>query len=418
MLLSRSITNQAYTYYWWVRERMIIDFIVRSSLALLIGLFAWSDIDSLVLLSLLLLLPALVINAKSRLEAFITAFLYYATATRAVPGIIVLFFPDQPALISFLVWAFHALLLAMPWTLLFSKKETKVWSKAVRITIALLILTIPPIGLFHWGSPLMAAGFLYPGWQWLGLILVTCIMVLLALKKWSTYQYIAASGLLALAAYANTAYRVPLPPENWQAISLELGSGSSVYEMLHTRRSYLVEIALERLQAGDKVIVFPEAISGSSRIPQSEQWRTVHQKAKELGASVLVGEETWSTSKKSFKNALIGFGKDTEEGEVFVSSKVPMPIGDWKLGFQKGAETDFFGKDVVRLQGKNVSFSMCYEDFLLWPHRSILTGGADLLVSVSNQWVSKGTSAETAQDISRFALARLSGVPLLTAKNH
>jgi hypothetical protein len=97
---------------------------------------------------------------------------------------------------------------------------------------------------------------------------------------------------------------------------------------------------------------------------------------------------------------------------------VPMPVGDWKFGFEEGAETNIFGSDIVDLHGKKVAFSLCYEDFLLWPHRGLLAGNADVLVSATNQWPSSGTSAEIAQDISRVALARMAGIPILTAKNH
>jgi len=139
--------------------------------------------------------------------------------------------------------------------------------------------------------------------------------------------------------------------------------------------------------------------------------------ARARGATVLVGEETWDNARTGFKNALVGYGAEKDGGAVVVSSMVPMPVGDWKFGFEEGAETNIFGSDITDLHGKKVAFSLCYEDFLLWPHRGLLAGRADLLVSATNQWPSSGTSAEIAQDISRAALARMAGIPILTAKN-
>lgn len=139
--------------------------------------------------------------------------------------------------------------------------------------------------------------------------------------------------------------------------------------------------------------------------------------AKSRGATVLVGQEVWNKERTGFRNALVGYGVYGDAGGVVISSQVPMPIGDWKFGYEGGAETNIWGSDVIALYGRRVAVSLCYEDFLLWPHRGLLAGKAELLISATNQWPSSGTSAEIAQDVSRMALARLAGVPLLTAKN-
>jgi len=401
----------------WERAALAVP--VLCLLAAGIGLAAWSNQQSLASLALLPLLPLLVLRARGRGAAFCIAFAYYGTATRAVPGIISYFFPALPLAASLSLWTGHTALLALPWALALPAPSASVARRAGMVLAALVLTTIPPIGLFHWGSPLMSAGLFYPGWQWTGLLLTALLVSLLAATRLSTRRIQAAlAGLLALSFIANTSYREPAPPPGWHAVSLDFGKSPELWsDDMAARRDMLATIAMRELANGAQVVIFPESISGSSRRSQQALWQRVSDMARQRGATVLVGTESWNPTRTSFRNALGGYGMEHDRGAVVVSSKVPMPVGDWKFGLEEGAETDIFGSDLVELHGRRVAFSMCYEDFLLWPHRGLLGGNAALMISATNQWPSSGTSAETAQDRSRVALARLAGVPLLTAKN-
>ncbi|GAB1719372.1 MAG: hypothetical protein NTAFB09_11030 [Nitrosospira sp.] len=384
-----------------------------------IGMAAWMDQEQLFPLALLLLLPMLIFHAPNRAGAFLVAFAYYGTATRAVPGIICYFFPNLSMGASLFLWGAHTALLALPWVIAFPPHRATAWRRAFSVAMALLILTFPPIGLFHWGTPLMASGLLYPGWQWIGLLFTAGLLALIAASGRRTYGIHAAiAGAAILAVVANVGYLESRPPADWRAVSLQLGKSPELWsDEMAWRREFLADRAMRDLSHGAKVIIFPESISGSNRRAQSAMWHRVSAAARAQGATVLVGEETWDNARTGFKNALVGYGAEKDGGAVVVSSMVPMPIGDWKFGFEEGAETNIFGSDIIDLHGKKVAFSLCYEDFLLWPHRGLLAGRADLLISATNQWPSSGTSAEIAQDISRAALARMAGVALLTAKN-
>jgi hypothetical protein len=385
-----------------------------------IGTAAWIDQPSLASLALLLLLPLLFFNAGRHSAAFCVAFAYYGTATRAVPGIISYFFPSLATGVNLLLWAGHCTLLALPWALLWVPSTAGSARRAGMVLLALALLTVPPIGLFHWGSPLMAAGLLFPGWRWAGLSGTAALLALLAVSQWKTRRiHMAVAGLFALSLAANVRYRPPAPPPGWHPVSLQFGKSPELWsDDMAARRDALVGMALLELSKGAKVVIFPESISGSSRRSQQALWQRVSDAARQRGATVLFGEETWNAARTGFRNALVGYGTEADGGAVAVSSMVPMPIGDWKFGLEEGADTNIFGSDVIDLHGQRVAFSMCYEDFLLWPHRGLLAGRAGLLVSATNQWPSSRTSAESAQDRSRAALARLAGVALLTAKNH
>jgi apolipoprotein N-acyltransferase len=388
-------------------------------LAAAVGMYALSDSDRLLSLALFLVLPVVVFSAATALHAFLIAFTYYTVGARAVPGIIAGFFPGMSWAECISLWAGHAAVLALVWALFHAPPSATAWRRGLGATLVFIALSVPPIGLVHWGSPLVAAGLFYPGMQIFGVFMMAALFVaLVTVRRDRPASMAATAGLLLVSLALNLTYAAPQPPAAWRGVTLDMGRGPGLWsdEML-TRRQTLVAIAREELRAGARVIVFPESVSGSNIRPQLELWQSVADEAARRGSTILVGQETWDESRSGYRNALIGFGAGVDDNRVFASSLVPMPMGEWKFWFEKGAEIDIFGGDVRRLHDRNISISICYEDFLLWAHPGLLTGKADLLVSVANQWPSSGTSSEVFQDTSRKSLARLAGVPLIVAKN-
>lgn len=383
-----------------------------------IGVVAWGSPQFLIALGVLPLLPALILRVLRRRDAFCIAAAYYGSATRAVPGIIAGFFPQLSWAVCLAIWAAHVVLLSVPWALSRIPHGASPGQALARAAWALLLLTVPPLGLLNWGTPLMAAGLLYPGWQAAGLMLTAVLCCLLVAVHRSAHVVQAGIAAAVVAALvANLTYRTPAPVPGWEGVSLNWGRSPDAWsEAMGARHAALVDLALQRLRAGATVVVMPESIAGSSHRPEAALWRRVAEQAEASGAIVLVGQEHWGVPGTGFRNALVAYGGGLH-GEVWVSSQVPMPLGDWKFGLEDGAQTDLMGSDLAFVHGVPVAFSMCYEDFLLWPHRGLLSGRARIMVSAANQWPSSGTSAEAAQDTSRNALARLAGVPLLLAKN-
>ena len=399
--------------------RPVASLTAACALAALIGLVAWNDRDRLWSSAALLLLPLLIQRPASRWGGFAVAAAYYACITRAVPDIVRGFFVDLHPVAIAALWFTHAALLAAIWAVLGPRPGMNAVTRALATAAALAMLTVPPLGLFHWGSPLLVAGLLFPGWHGLGLALTLLGFALMAACRRRARTIQAALGGLAVAAIgANLASATPALPVGWTGESTAFGSGAaSTPAQLRQREQWLSGRAMQALAQGYKLIVFPESISGLRERTYPEIWAPVAARARAAGATVIVGREYRSVPHADFKNAFIGYGHYGGDGAVLASSQVPMPIGDWKFGLAGGAETDLFGSDLRYWYGEVVSFSVCYEDFLLWPHRGLLHGRATVLVSAANQWPSAGTSAEQGQDISRSLLARVAGVPIIIAKN-
>ena len=66
----------------------------------------------------------------------------------------------------------------------------------------------------------------------------------------------------------------------------------------------------------------------------------------------------------------------------------------------------------LNIAGRRAAFSICYEDFLWWPHWRLLMDQLDILISTSNGWFDADLHTYTHEQSVR-SVAQLAGVPLL-----
>src|SRR5262249_49161713 len=150
-------------------------------------------------------MPAIAMCQNRRGAAYAVGALYYAVALwPLVPGARNFFGPDVSALVAVGLWAFSFLLLALPWLLIWSpRRREAIW----RAPVGIALTVIPPLGIIGWASPLTAAGILFPGTAWWGVLL--CAVSTGALAVWPRPT----AGLLAVLTLAcNTSSRALRPP--------------------------------------------------------------------------------------------------------------------------------------------------------------------------------------------------------------
>ncbi|MCZ2112725.1 MAG: hypothetical protein LC131_02550 [Anaerolineae bacterium] len=370
---------------------------------------AWLD---LAWLPILLVVPWVILSQKHRAIAFASAWGYYAAFSRDLPEAYAKFYPAASSLWGWLGWAFWAATLALPWVFLIRRNMTPE-RKAISILVALTALTVPPFGFFHWGSPLLAGGALYPGMGVLGLLATAALAATFPLWRKKTALATLAC-LLALSVAANTLWTTPARPEGWVAINTEMGRHPPIANRTEVigRQEALYALATEKLsEEGIKVILFPESIAGMDRAAIDFRWRPLSKSLADNGGALLMGVDIWDGS-KGYLNALKEPG-----GKIVARARVPMPAGSWKFGLAPGAFSDVFGSGTVNVAGRKASVSFCYEDFILWPHLELLTWQTEVLLAPGNQWSSKDLAAENTQNVSLAALGRLAGVPVLRARN-
>lgn len=369
-------------------------------------------------LALLVLLPAAWVLAGSRLAGFSLFLAYYAAFARDIPTAITRFFPGEWTEWGYVLWLLHAAFLALPWTI-FWKQEWNARAIAVRLSIAYAITLLPPVALFNWGHPLLAAGALFPGAGLLGLVL--CALSGYSIALWATGDMRGMEGfkfLVVIAIVFNfpgaKPYVQPIQPAGWQSINTTMGRYPvNDFNKRFTWQRELIRKTDGALASGARVIVLPEEIAGAWKPSHDFWWRSTERKAKGSGTTVLIGADL--RSGKEFSDAVLALGKD--DG-VVLSARVPMPIGNW-LFWNPGssATTDIFGSGVRKIDGKKTAFSLCYEDFLIWAQFGWMIDRPEVLVSMVNNWSVSGLAAQWHQTLSIESLARLGGVPLVRASN-
>src|ERR1700722_7044869 len=198
----------------------------------------------------LLLLPAFVFRQPSRRSCYGTAAGYYAGALWPLAvGARNFFGPDVSAGAAMAFWALCAVLLALPFALLWTDRTRHLlW----RAPLAFLLGVIPPLGLIGFASPLTASGFLFPAWSWVGLALSTAGCGFIAAHPRAGIPFLAALALIANISYPGD----PPRPASWQTVDTYLGAIS--HGPVSPLREYLAAQTIQQRACASsaKVVIF------------------------------------------------------------------------------------------------------------------------------------------------------------------
>jgi apolipoprotein N-acyltransferase len=295
--------------------------------------------------------------------------------------------------------------------------------RAIGLALAMLATIFPPLGLLSWRNPLLSAGVLMPGSGWIGVGL--CILIMAGIAGWPDREIprrfrallmlpllLAASGLVAWDAYA---YR---QTPQWQAAAMRSSIGwmgintRQVQWMQGSPADTIATLAMPYLGPGVRGLVFPEAVLSPITDADRVMLMPLHEAARENGTLILIGASSYRDSDGHWRNGVYALG--AAQGWVD-DVRVPMPAGHWRpVG---GVRPRPLATDIVTLAGQRIAFSICFEDTILWPHRGLLSGQADLLVSMGNTWAINSHYIQNAQTISAQLLAQLAAVPLIRSTN-
>lgn len=368
---------------------------------------AWHVSPALVPLPILF--PALALNQRNRVAATGVAGAYYSVSSFPVVQISSGYFGVANILPSLLLWAVASATLAVPWIILWHRDRAQiVW----RLPVALIAVTIPPIGIIGWASPLSAAGVLFPGFGWLGVLLMAVACVAVAARWWNVAMTLA---LVALA--ANLSYRGPQPPRStWVAVNTEFGSvrASDDPAIEFSTAEHIQRMALD---VHGRVILFPELVVRRWGESTDAFWEPTLEQLRAQGSTLLVGARlARSVSPDEYRNTVIIRGAG--EASLF-EQRIPVPLAMWKpWGGKDRVPLNLFGAPTVDLAGDRAAILICYEQLLPWSYLSALWSRPTLIVGLSNATWTKGTSIPRNQSAALKAWARLVGITTISATNY
>lgn len=385
------------------------------------------------------LMPALVLSQSARSNAYGTAVCYYAGALwPLIVGASNFFGSGVSVLSALLLWSVACILLALPWAGFWSAKVGQWWWRA---PLGLAMSAIPPLGIIGWASPIMAAGFLFPGTRWWGLIACAIAPGLVATRP----RYVA--PLVVIAAVACNLLRPPVssPPADWKAINTRFGG--IAHGTTNPMPEYAAAQSIQRaaLSTNATVLLFPETVIPTWTAATDEFWRPTIQRLRTDGRIIIVGARLpvagrmplapsmsdYVAAMNVLRGGSVHFRRRTisavfqydnaavirgAETAIF-RQRVPVPLAMWSPFGQGGARLHLFGPGIIHVGSRRAAVLVCYEQLIVWPIVASLYEQPDILLGLANDHWAAGTVILALQKASMRAWARLFALPYLFALN-
>ena len=354
------------------------------------------------------LFPALWSLCRHRTTAALVSAGYFLAASRGLPQGVAAFYAADlwPGL---LLWLAASIGFVLVHCLLWTSHEG--WWRAVRYSLALVLMAIPPFGILGWAHPLTAAGVIFPGWGWAGLAAMAAGLTVMTTR----FRPAAALALSSLWLWS-AAYGSHQTMRNaWKGVDMQLGASLGRVDDLERQRD-LVRMARVSAQGSAHVIVLPESALGLWTPTVERFWR---RQLSGTGLTVVAGAS--SLTGNGYDNIVVAVSGDG--GRVLYRERMPVPGSMWQpwrswlFGQSGGVRADFFANPVVDVDHEPVAPLICYEQLLVWPVLQSMLHDPEIIVAVGNGWWTKGTSIVDIQRASAFAWARLFDKPIIVSFN-
>jgi hypothetical protein len=365
---------------------------------------------------LILAVPLLWTLASSRYTAFAVMFAYNIAVSRGLFRGAAVFLSDThtPGAAACL-WLLMPLGVSLPFGVFWSAKKSR---KAIGIVFAFLTAyVLPPVSLIGIANPLMAAGTVFRGWGFAGMIIMLAVYSMCAVSRRT-----ACVSLCVITAFAF------LPSAEWHMspapgiIAVDtsfgrLGSGSFNFERDYERANMvfgdLKKRDIGKSEAG--VIVLPETIAGRLNRTGLELWKGEIQKLFPDKA-VIFGAELPTGDGMKYDNAILML----HAGEItMIRQRIPVPNSMYRGPFaETGANLHLFDNGILKLpDGRNAAVILCYEAFLTWPFLVSMIHKPDIIICAANLWWCRETSLPVSQERIVSLWSLLFGVPAVFAWN-
>lgn len=380
----------------------MVTAVVFIAAAAAVGAFAWNG--EVLLLPVACLFPALWAFAPTRLVAGLVSMAYFMAASRGLPIGVSIFYATDLWL-GFVLWVAASLSFVVVHTALWSAQSG--WRKAVRYAIAAILMSVPPFGIVGWASPVTAAGVLFPGWGWAGLLTTATGLLVATTRFWP----IAALTLGGAYMWSAAVWTPPTVPNGWLGINTEFGLPHAGRYAAYEQQLETITKAQRGAREGYPVIVLPESALGNWTPMAEHLWA---RGLEGFEASVLAGAII--VTKDGYDNVIVevtGIGSKT-----LYQERMPVPLSMWQPWAAGGVKARFFANPVIDVGGLRIVPLICYEQLLIWPILQSMMGGPDAIVAIGNGWWTSGTMIVAVQETSTTAWASLFGVSLVVAFNN
>jgi apolipoprotein N-acyltransferase len=386
-----------------------IHLVLSIGLGAVVAASAWMPLNLPAQLGMLWFFVLCWSAVPSRLAAFELVMAYYAVTGRDVPMVIHRFTELPPASAAIITLLYSAAIAAL-WALAWKRDPLQ---RMLGLTVVLLVTTLPPLGGFIYGSPLLAAGWLFPGTGLWGIFMLVASWITAfywfheSKPKYKTTAATVFGALVLVSVVTNAQWRAPEAGFIYP-VHTHLPRYPALLTEQYRRQLELTQTAMEALKQPLPVVVMPEEIAGTWQARYAWLWEEVNQAYLKEQKTLIVG---FDTKPDQYANTAKIFGKKPPN-QIDIYARIPAPIGGWKPWSEAHIPLRWTDTATADLQNSPVALFFCWEELLLWPwlvtalDRSEQPQNAIIMV---NHWFTQGLDIGDAQARSSQAWARLFG---------
>lgn len=377
-----------------MRSRVLIS----TSLTALIGAAHSTGVPALMCLALLY--PIVCAVQLTRWTSALCAVVYYLACGWPMIAVAQNYLGQtEGTQIGLFLWLGAALVLASPWLWAWSPHRS---SGAVKACAAIVIGLVPPLGIIGFGSPIIAAGFLFPNTAWLGLAVTAFLPSAILIRP----ALVVAALPLIVIAVNNGQFETshPRQPPGWESVNTKLGTEDNGFQRLSWVRA--------QVEASDaSVLIFPENVIPNWTIATDLFWQDTERTLANQDRVALIGATV--PGRNGIRNVLLIRGAQIG---VF-DQRIPVPVGMWLPFSQRSVPLNLTDSGVIEIRGQRAAVLICYEQILPWSWISSMAQRPSVAIAIANDSWSHNTPLPGYRAASARSWTRLFGVPLLSASN-
>jgi hypothetical protein len=406
-------------------------------------------------------MPLACLTPGTRKAACKTAFGYYVAALwPMVPGLDRYIGQSTTLLIPLAIWVFTAILLSVPWSIAWTSDRLHcLW----RAPLALLATIVPPLGIIGLASPLIAAGYLFPGAGWTGLAAVAllpgiflstqalglrrrCVVLCFAIGFCRGFTI---EGRFFPPHHAE-------PPHGWIAVNTHFGDVSEPFRDFPAAQF----IQQKAVETSARVLIFPEAVvprwseateafwrqsldrcrtrgqilaigaglPAKTGLPKDDLERLRDLRSYDFGAAIdalkrmdtpraihgsVISNGLIKPRPEPVDNVLLIVGA---ESATFYQ-RVPVPVGMWKPFSRIGVPLRLDAPGVLAIDHQRAAVLICYEQILTFPILASMLQRPTVIVGISNTFWISHTTIPRYQATALRGWAKLFRLPYFLAVN-
>ncbi len=357
---------------------------------------------------------------------------YYGAALAGSLAALDLFYNPLAAVAG---WSACTLLLTAPWALARWNRPGDRYP-ALRYLGALVVVSLPPLGVLGMASPWCAAAASFPGLGLAGLALALGASAVLVRfgrglrplgqrAPCPTRAVVSGATLLTLLLAGAL---IPTPAWSWpgriEALTTQDRESASAPSPLRVLRqnARLVHRVLARIRhaAPRTTFVLPEDAAVHWSPVTALLWWPVALAAYRHHDTVMLGVTARFHGERQKRDGLLLMGRHAG----LITARQPMPVTEWNPWASPGVKAHWWRSGATTALGYPAAVTICYEQLLVWPVAEAFMGhpAPAVLIGASNHWWVRVGSLDAGEGRMQArmlaAWGRLYGVPVILADNH